>query len=315
MIRRRLEVPPRNGRLAIHIASTREELEGAFRLLHDLYVAQGLMKPHPSRFRCNIYQASPDTATIVALDGARAVGTVSVIKDSGLRFPSDDVYRRENNRYRDLGYRMCEISALAIHPEYRRRHATALGLMKYLFRYATHFMNCTMLCATVHPRALDFYRAVFNFRQNGKAVRYQFAENAPAIHISTDCLVLKDWMRNQFGRAPARRNLYQFIFKNDYPRMTFPNWRLGCTPDPVMTAELLEYFFVRNSEVFREASAEQLTFLKSAYQLYFDIEQIPYFNRTLPARTAPCHGHGLPFFTESPDPPDPKDPPRQIHQP
>ena len=279
LIRRGLNVEPRSEGYAIHFASTRDELEGAFRLLHNTYVSQRLMKPHPSGLRCNIYQAAPYTTTIIAKDRGRVVGTVSVIRDSSLGFPSDKAYRRENDHYRALGFRMCEISALAIHPDYRGRHGISLGLMKYLFFYATQYMDRTMLCATIHPLAFDFYQTLFNFKKNGEVIRYEFAEGAPAVHITTDCLTVRDWIRDTYGRTSERQNLYRSIFERDDLKMVYPNRKHGCTLDPVMTAELLEYFFVAKTETFREARPKELAIIKSTYELHFALDGIPYLNQ------------------------------------
>ena len=82
--------PPQN--LVFKIAEKKEEFETAFRFLHDVYVASGLMKPDPSGIRLNAYHALPTTRTLLALWDGRIVGTVSIICDNPLGLPMDRIF-------------------------------------------------------------------------------------------------------------------------------------------------------------------------------------------------------------------------------
>src|SRR4051812_28389709 len=82
-MRRTLKICPLPGdEYWVGIATTREELHAAFSLLHDCYVGQGIMAPHPSGLRCNLYQALPYSTTVIAKHRDRVVGTLALIKDS-----------------------------------------------------------------------------------------------------------------------------------------------------------------------------------------------------------------------------------------
>src|SRR4051812_31111604 len=93
LLRNSINIPTiQAGEFTFKIAENREELETAYSLLHDCYVTHRLMKPHPSGLRCSVYSALPYTTTIIALRGEQIVGTVSLIKDSEIGFPSDKEY-------------------------------------------------------------------------------------------------------------------------------------------------------------------------------------------------------------------------------
>lgn len=261
--------------LTFGIATTRDELETAYRLLHDCYVGAKLMDPHPSGLRCNIYSALPYTTTIIARKGTEVIGTVSLIKDSPIGFPSDKEYRRENDSYRAQGYRMVEVSALAVDPRYREDHRISLHMMKYLYEYAHRYMDCDLLCATVHPRAYDFYAALLGFQKNGDTVSYGFVKGALAIHITLDLDFAYDHgMKQLYARSAPEHDLYGFMVREKAP-FTFPNRDRSCVLDPVMTPEMLHYFFDERTSLFSALDPKELALIRSAYDLHFDMSGVP----------------------------------------
>ncbi len=73
----RISTPPKD--FQVNIASTKEELEKAYSLLHDCYVGTKLMAPDKSGLRCNFFSFLPFTTTVVAKIGEIVIGTVSLI--------------------------------------------------------------------------------------------------------------------------------------------------------------------------------------------------------------------------------------------
>src|SRR5690349_17311843 len=60
------------------LASSADELDQAYRLLHDAYVKEGYMQPHPSGLRCSIFGALPYTSVLIAKYKDEVVSTVSL---------------------------------------------------------------------------------------------------------------------------------------------------------------------------------------------------------------------------------------------
>jgi hypothetical protein len=261
------------------IAETREELEVAYGLLHDCYVGSRLMRRHPSGLRCTLFTALPYTTTIIAIHHQRVVGTVSLIRDSEVGFPSDKEYRGENDAVRSKGFKAVEVSAFAVDPEYRRRdHMISFYLMKFLFQYARRYMGCDMLVATVHPRSWDFYAALLGFKRSGREVSYGFVEGALAIHISLDLKVAEnEWFPRKYRGLGPTRNLFQFM-TGPHAAMKFPERHIPSVLDPVMTPEYLEYFFVHKTKLFSELSQRELSLIYHAYALHFDPASVPYLS-------------------------------------
>ncbi|MCU7369793.1 GNAT family N-acetyltransferase [Paucibacter sp. O1-1] len=110
--------PDPDARLQLKIAETREELEDCFKILHDAYVASGFMKPEPSGMRITPYHALPTTTTLCAKYDGRVVGTISMIREGVFGFPLQSVFDLEHVRAQ--GGQIAEISALAVHPDFRK---------------------------------------------------------------------------------------------------------------------------------------------------------------------------------------------------
>src|SRR5690349_659934 len=93
LIRRMVHFPtePDNS-LRFKIAETKEELEQAFSLLHDAYVKEGLMQPHPSGMRVTKFHALPSTTTLIALEGDVVVGTLSLIRRETFGLPLEKIF-------------------------------------------------------------------------------------------------------------------------------------------------------------------------------------------------------------------------------
>lgn len=278
--RKLLKIEPLDHNYEVKIATTQEELEESYKILHDVYVKKGLMNPDPSGLRCTLYSALPFTTVIIAKHQGRVVGTVSVIKDSLIGFPSDKDYKKENDRFRERGFHICEISALAVVPEYRKKKTgslISLYLMKFLGRYAQDHMKCDMLMATVHPNVFDFYKFMFNFRKNGEVVQYKYVNDALAIHITSSLRQINHWLKEQFNSLPQPQNFYQFVYDDNDPVNKFPHKKNDFSLHPVMTLDLLKYFFIEKTQLFTQLSVDELKMVKSAYSLYFDISEIELF--------------------------------------
>ena len=95
-----------------HRATTIQELEQAFRLVHDVYLEAGFIHPQKNGIRMRHFECSPDTGTFVAKNPSHAIiGTMSVILDSDdFGLPCEHIYPEEIRRIRAQGGKMCEFS-------------------------------------------------------------------------------------------------------------------------------------------------------------------------------------------------------------
>ncbi|MGZ5280097.1 MAG: N-acyl amino acid synthase FeeM domain-containing protein [Pseudobdellovibrionaceae bacterium] len=258
-----------NPEFRVEIARTQSDLERAYALLHDCYVGINIIDPQPSGLRCNLFSFLPTSTIIVAKLGDRVVGTVSAIKDSKSGLPSDNDFLKENNQFRQQGKILVEASALAVDPEFRGNHSVSLLLMKYFYLYSKLHFQADFAIGVVHPRAEDFYKALWQFKKNGDTVKYNSLKGAAAIHLSMDlsCAHFKKIVQD-FGPDIPTKNLGSMI-KTEDPRFFYPQQKTGQSIHPVITPELLKYFCLQKKEVWARMTTIDRKKLVEVYTTYF----------------------------------------------
>ncbi|MBC77114.1 MAG: hypothetical protein CME64_13965 [Halobacteriovoraceae bacterium] len=230
----------------VKLARSRDELEEAYSLLHDCYVGQGLMSPEPSGLRCTLFSLLPETATVVVKHKDKTVGTASLIKDSRMGLPSDKDYLMQNDQLRMSGKRLIEVSSLAVSKEFRSKgHAVSLLLMKYIYHYSL-MMGGDNLVITIHPRAEVFYEALMAFKREGPVVSYDFVDGALAIYMNVSISSKKvlTELGASFQNNNFKRNMALWFVSYMDERFEFPKFAKGQVVAPVLTPELIEYFYV-----------------------------------------------------------------------
>jgi len=273
--------PQPDQRLVLKIAETREELEACFHLLHDAYVSSGFMKPAPSGLRATIYHALPTTTTLCAKFDGVVVGTLSLIRESVFGFPLQAIFDLKAVRAR--GGKIAEVSALAVHPDFRKTGGAILfPLMKFMYEYCTTFFDTRHLVIAVHPTRIEMYESLLFFKRltENKVDKYDFANGAPAVGASLDLRSAPRKYKETYDKKPRRKNLYDYFVRTRLPNIQLPQRRYHTTNDPVMTTELLDYFFNQRTQVFQNLTNREKMLLHAIYDL-------PEHRKVLPEITDP----------------------------
>jgi len=260
--------PAPTKRLVLKIAETKEELEACFSVLHDAYVDSGFMKPDPSGMRVTIYHALPTTTTLCAKYDGEVVGTISLIRESALGFPLQRIFDLTSVREKE-GY-IAEVSALAIHRKFRKTGGSILfPLMKFMYEYCTTFFDTRHLVIAVNPSHIEMYESLLFFRRltANMVESYDFVNGAPAIGATLDLKEALAIFRKHYSSKPPRRNLHAYFTQVRLPNIQFPNRRFFTTNDPVLTPDLLDYFFNVRTKTFENLSERKKALLHSIYDL------------------------------------------------
>lgn len=255
-------------KLVLKVAETKEELEACFKLLHDAYVKVGFMKPDPSGMRVTMYHALPTTTTLLAKYDGRVVGTLSLIRENTLGFPMQKIFNIKKIQL--AGGNIAEISALAVHARFQAMGGIVLfPLIKMLHEYAVRFFDTRHLVIAVNPRHIGFYESILFFRRLKKnpVKNYDFVNGAPAVGAHLDLHTFEESLKKNFGKKEPSKNLYQYFFKLVMPNVIWPDKRFFTTNDPVMTPELLDYFFNQKTQVFANLSNHEKAMLHTIYDL------------------------------------------------
>jgi GNAT superfamily N-acetyltransferase len=169
------------------VAATFPERERAFRLVHDQYVARGYMRPDPAGRRIGRHHALPATRVFVARVLDEIVATVSVVPDSPAGLPCDDLYQMELTPIRARHARLAEVSALAVHDDWRDIGLLIVrGLVQAIALYAHRLAGLETLCITVNPRHVRFYETCLMFKRFGGVKSYAAVNGALAVALSLD---------------------------------------------------------------------------------------------------------------------------------
>lgn len=269
--------PAPSSRLVLKIAETREELEACFAVLHDAYVDSGFMTPDPSGMRVTIYHALPTTTTLCAKYDDEVVGTISLVRESALGVPLQRIF--DLTPVREKEGQIAEVSALAIHRSFRKTGGSILfPLMKFMYEYCTTFFDTRHLVIAVNPSHIEMYESLLFFqRLTAHGVEsYDFVNGAPAIGATLDLKEAPEIFRRHYASKPSRRNLYAYFTQIKLQNIQFPHRRFFTTNDPVLTPELLDYFFNVRTQVFDSLSERKKALLHLIYDL-------PKYQSVLPA--------------------------------
>jgi hypothetical protein len=172
------------------IATCQEEREAAFRLVYQSYLEAGLGQPNRYNMRVTPYHLLPSTEVFVAVLGDETIFTVSLIGDSQLGLPMENVYAQEVHRRRDQGLRVGEVSCLADRrSKYRQCFPVFLRLCRLTAQHAW-LQGLDQLLVAVHPRHARFYQRFMDFEPIGPERSYPSVQNRPAIALSLDLVRL-----------------------------------------------------------------------------------------------------------------------------
>src|SRR5574343_521769 len=266
-----------NKRLVLKIAETKEELAACFKLLHDAYVSSAFMTPDPSGMRVTIYHALPSTTTLCAKFDDQVVGTLSLIRESAIGFPLQRIFDLTDVREKEG--QIAEVSALAVHPRFRRTGGTILfPLMKFMYEYCTTFFDTRHLVIAVNPRHIEMYESLLFFKRLTANVveNYDFVNGAPAVGATLDLKHAPEIMRKAYSKKSPNRNLHHYFCETKLPNIQIPHRRFFTTNDPVMTPQLIDYFFNQRTSVFADLSDRKKALLHLIYDL-------PEYKRVLPS--------------------------------
>jgi hypothetical protein len=239
--------------LVIRPAIDRAELESAYELVYQNYHPRHYIPPHPSCLRLTIFNAFPSTITFVGVVRGEVIATVSLIADTPIGLPMDEIYHDEVQALRDAGRRLVEVTMLADRRlSDQRSLAMVLALMKLVFDCATLSLKATDLCITVNPHHNKFYDEYLLFSPLGGLRAYPSVSGNPAIARRHDL----ERVEEEFRRR--RSALLRHFFENRTPLSLFEQ-RYH------MTAADLRFFFMERTQIFQNSPACMLNRLRDHY--------------------------------------------------
>lgn len=236
-------------------AKSRAELEEAYRLVYSSYLNRGYIEQNPAKIRVTLFNVLPQSITFVGLLRNTVVGTVTVVPDTPLGLPMDEVYHDELRELRDAGRKMAEVTMLADRRgQILRALPMLLLLMKLVFDYAMLVLNVDDLCITINPRHERYYRRYLLFRNLGGLKAYPSVQHNPALAKRLD-------LKNVRKECEGNEELLGRFFRNRTARSVFEAKHR-------LSPEDLKHFFVDLTPAFREAPRKSIEYVQAQYPGY-----------------------------------------------
>lgn len=251
--------------LRFKVAETEDELTQAFSLLHDAYVKEQLMDPHPSGMRVTKYHILPSTTTLIAIENGVVVGTVSLIRQSSFGLPLKAIF--------DLDFippqsRPAEVSALAIKKEYLHQRGRILfPLLKFLYHYSRDYFGVSHFVIAVNPKWIDFYKSMLCFKPLAKKMveSYDFVNGAPAVGGILNLETAPELFFSVFGKRKTG-NIYKFFCDLPQINMEFPLRKRSIISDPMLTPSMIDHFFIKKTNCLQRMNENELSILHEMYE-------------------------------------------------
>lgn len=240
---------------SIQRACTADDLRQAYRLVHDVFLGRGFIKPDPARMRVRIYETTPETATFIAKVEDRVVAVLSVVEDSpDLGLPSDCVFKSELDALRQAGRRLCEVTNQAVADDYRKS-AVPTELMRCAIAVSlTEGFHEAI--ATVSPSHNGFYD-LLGFRQIGSQRSYSKTIDDPVIALSMD---IDQYRQPQCGLSAAAQFIRQFLTDGNRFLSRVSEWANEAR-DSFLNPDLLRQLFVLDRNFLAKFAPSELGIL------------------------------------------------------
>ncbi len=250
------------GRYTIRTANDLESRRKAYQLVYRLYREKEYARPHPSEMWLNIFDALPETATLLVEKAGtgEAVGALTVVFDSPMGLPADDLYGPELDTLRASGRRLSEIVSLGVAegPEAGASSRILVKLFNVVYLLSRRIRGATDFMITVNPRHVRFYERTLLFQPAGPERSCAKVGGAPALLLRLDLSVPEERVRLEHGpvegRPPKSRTLYpMFHAPAEEPEVVAG---LGAQLRPMSAGEF-DYFFSSATNLLAEAAPAQ----------------------------------------------------------
>ncbi|MFC1479368.1 hypothetical protein ACFL6F_02120 [Planctomycetota bacterium] len=193
------------------IAETEKDLEGAMQLVYHNYVEKGFCGLNRFHMHFYLFDVLPETRTLVALRRGKVVATLTLVFDSELGLPSDHLYKKTLDTFRNKGRRIAEISKLSADLELGVGQIEVVkGLFRLAWITAGKIRNATDFCVMVEPRHERFYKHSYLSDRIGELKEDHEAGGAQSLLLLVDLEKGPEKLKEKYGTEYSSRNLYWY---------------------------------------------------------------------------------------------------------
>ena len=247
-----------NGQCAVHVANRLIRRQKAYELIHDLYSQMGIVQEKDPGLWLSIYDALPDSTTFLAEDDQGCcTGTLTVVFDSPIGLPADELYQEEIGVIRNSGAQICEFVSLGIRSKAKNPLKILASLFYCAFLHAWSTNNSMELIITVHSRVEKFYRRKIFFDKIGPERNYAKVNGEPTVLLKLSL--------SEGNRLRRTRRIFPFniITCSDQRDLELTK-QIENQVQP-MTDEEFFTFFIEKTDTWEKTLPQHKEFIKSIY--------------------------------------------------
>lgn len=183
----------------------------AWRLVYQCYLRKGYVEPRSDELLFGEHEMLPDSLTFICDRSREAVASLTLVFDSPLRLPADDLYREELNGFRQSGRKLCELVGLVNAESGTKSVEVVLHLFKLAYLAARGKDRATDFVITVNPRHVPYYRRTLLFEVAGEERPCPKVCGAPAVLMRLDLLAAEESYRQRYQKLKGPRDLHRFF--------------------------------------------------------------------------------------------------------
>lgn len=249
-----------NDRCVIRVANRFELRKSAYEFVYKIYLDEGYIKKENSKLRLSIYHAHPDTTTLLAeKHNGNLCGTFTTVFDSPLGLPSDLQYKKEIDRLRNDGRKICELISFGINREQRGSVKILAGLFYCCYLLIWSIKESTDCIINVIPSQADFYCTNLLFRKIGNEKSCPRTRGIPA--------VLLHLQLSSLSNMREKKRVFPFsMFHYSYQEEMKIARKLKRMLSPISDEDFYT-FFIEKTDIWEKASDEQKDYIKKLYPI------------------------------------------------
>lgn len=197
-------------RFKIRLATTEDRRESASLLIQKMYSWRGYSTGAPTA------RTDPNRITLLAGQGEKVIGTLTIGFDSPAGLLADEMYKAEIDTLRSAGRQIGELIKLAVDRDMRSLQVLA-ALFHLAYIYGRNIHNLTDAVIEVNPRHVNFYRKMLGFERLGDEKMCPRA-NAPAVLLRLQGDYISEQIRRLGGKGDTMRgekSLYPYFFSTE----------------------------------------------------------------------------------------------------
>ena len=249
------------GQCSVHVANRLFLRQKAYELVYNLYLKKGFTTKKESELWVSIYDALPDTTTFVAKDNnGRIDGALTVVFDSIIGLPADELYRMEIDGLRKSGAQLCEFVSLGISDSSKNQFKILASLFYCAYVLAWRMSKSTNLVVTVNPQHIDFYCQKILFKKIGPERSFAKVNGAPSVLLNVPLKI--------YSSLKHEQRIFPFFMINHSDQ---EEKKVADTIEnmirPLSDKEFYT-FFIEKTDTWERAFPHQKDFIKKAYPFH-----------------------------------------------